>query len=146
MRQHHVHIKDEHGVRKPLTHCRVKDDPNKCKGRYPRTAETKALKEPAVICRGLARQCDLPVKGARNAIGSMKGFRGEENLNASCPALLVSARCNSDVQVPYRIPITPETHCSQLCDRDDCCDMNDADVVFAAQVSQDSQCGYACGH
>ena len=55
----------------------------------------------------------------------------------------MSLRCNSDVQVPYRIPITPATHNDELCDEDDCCDENDADLVYAAQVAQDSQCGYA---
>ena len=41
------------------------------------------------------------------------------------------------------MPITAATHNSELCDMDDCCDENDADLVFAAQVAQDSQCGYA---
>ena len=90
--------------------------------------------------------CDLPVKGARNAIGSIKGMRNDDNLNGSAPALLVALRCNSDVSVPYRIPVTTETHCDHLCERSDCCDVKDADIVYAAQVAQDSQCGYACDY
>ena len=143
LRQHHVHIKGDDGVRKPLTHCKCKDDPKKCKSRYPRDGEARTLKQPAVVCRGIAEQCDLPTKGARNAIGSMKGERNEEWVNQTHPALLVSMRCNSDVQVPYRIPITPATHNDELCVGDGCCDENDADLVYAAQVAQDSQCGYA---
>ena len=127
----------------PFTHCKCKDDPKKCKSRYPRDGEARTLKQPAVVCRGIAEQCDLPTKGARNAIGSMKGERNEEWVNGTHPACLVCLRCNSDVQVPYRIPITPATHNYELCVGDGCCDENGADLVYAAQVAQDSQCGYA---
>ena len=52
-RQHHVHIVDQHGERQPLTHCRRKEDPKKCKANFPKTGEL-VLTEPAVVCKGLA--------------------------------------------------------------------------------------------
>ena len=70
-RQHHVHIPDEEGNRKPLTHCKRKDGPRKCKANFPKSGEM-CLTQPAVICRGLAAKCDLPVKGARNAFGLLE--------------------------------------------------------------------------
>ena len=129
-----------------LTHCKFKDDPKRCKSRYPKTDEAATLTRPALICHGLAKQCDLPVKGARSLLGAIRGRRNDEWLNGSHPALLVSLRCNSDVQVPYRFPITPHTHADELCGRSDCCGDDDAAVVYAAQVAQDSQCGYACDY
>ena len=96
-RQHHVHIPDEEGNRKPLTHCKRKDDPMKCKANFPKTGEL-CLTQAAVICKGLAAKCDLPVKGARNALGCLKARRNDEWQNASNTALLVALRCNSDVK------------------------------------------------
>ena len=48
--------------------------------------------------------------------------------------------------MPYRLPITPHTHATDLCSREDCCGDDDADIVFAAQVAQNSQCGYSCDY
>ena len=79
-------------------------------------------------------------------LGAIKGRRNDEWLNGSHPALLVSLRCNSDVQVPYRFPITAHTHANELCSLSECCGDDDAAIVFAAQVAQDSQCGYACDY
>ena len=37
MKQHHVHTLNSKGERVPLTHCRRTDNPNKCRGDFPRT-------------------------------------------------------------------------------------------------------------
>jgi len=43
----------------------------------------------------------------------------EPNLNGTHPALLAALRCNSDVQPPYRFPLTPLTHSDVIC-KDEC--------------------------
>lgn len=144
-RQHHVHVMGDDGERKPLTHCRRKDDPTKCKANFPRTGEL-CLTQPAVICRGLASKCGLPAKGARNVLGCIKGRRNDEWLNGTHPAMSVALRCNSDVQLPYRLPITEESHADTLCSCLAQHGVDDADMVFGAQVAQDSQVGYCCDY
>jgi hypothetical protein len=53
------------------------------------------------------------------------------------------SRCNSDVQLPYRFPITAETHDDTLCG-EACVNSCDPDVILnAAQTSQDAQAGYS---
>jgi len=109
-RQHHVHIPDDTGARQPLTHCPRSDNPTECKAGYPNTTEAKLLTEPVVVCHGIAKTACLPVTGARNALGRLLGTRNDEWLNGTHPAMLAAFRCNSDVSVPYRLPITEDTH------------------------------------
>lgn len=58
------------------------------------------------LCYGLLRRMGLQVTGRRSKIGAMHGPMNHESLNGAHPALLVAQRCNSDVQLPYRFPIT----------------------------------------
>ena len=68
-----------------------------------------------------------------------------ESLNATMPAMLAVQQFNSDVQLPYRLPMCPETH-SAAC-RENCLEGADADnIVEAAQFAQDAQAGYACDY
>ena len=60
--------------------------------------------------RGLAEDMDMPVKGKRSALGRLWGPCNDPNLNGNHPALLAALRCNGDVQVPYRFPITDDLH------------------------------------
>ena len=71
----------------------------------------------------------------------------EANTNGTHPAMLASQQCNSDVQLPYRLPLTAEPH-SVLCPRgQECLEKYDmAAVVKATQVAQDAQVGYACDY
>ena len=54
----------------------------------------------------------------------------------------------TDVQSPFRFPITPETHSRQCKSMQTCCSAKalHRDVVEAAQAAQDAQCGYACDY
>ena len=54
--------------------------------------------------------------------------------------------CNSDTQLPYRLPICEETHCNDLC-KMQCVDkVSRKEIIEAAQISQDAQAGYACDY
>ncbi|CAJ1350578.1 unnamed protein product, partial [Effrenium voratum] len=74
----------------------------------------------ALVCRGLAEQLDLPVKGKRSSLGLQWGPVNDPNLNGNRPALLAALRCNGDLQVPYRFPVTKETHDDALCQEEAC--------------------------
>ena len=66
-----------------------------------------------------------------------------ESLNATHPGMLAAHRFNSDVQLPYRFPVTQEIH---ACEGDCCDNVNEEAIVNAAQVCQDAQAGYACDY
>ena len=71
----------------------------------------------------------------------------EPNINGSHPAMLATQQCNSDVQLPYRLPLTTTTH-SDLCPLGEQClqSYDEGDVVKACQLAQDAQAGYACDY
>ena len=57
--------------------------------------------------------------------------------------MLAAHGFNSDVQLPYRLPITAHTY---SCDGACLTDTNNDDMVMAAQFAQDAQAGYACDY
>ena len=57
--------------------------------------------------------------------------------------MLAGLRCNSDVQLPYRLPIIESTHC---CNDPKCLDFKEKDLIEATQIAQDAQAGYACDY
>eukprot|EP00971_Amphidinium_carterae_P183692 3646435-Amphidinium_carterae.4 len=147
-KQHHVHLPtDPHGERQPLAHCRDLRDPKKCKSGFPRTKWTTEM--PLLICKGIAECMEMPVKGKKSMLGLIWGPVNDPNLNGTHPALLASLRCNSDVQVPYRFPITDVTHNSLHCPAPNTCIHHGAqikDVAREAQRTQTAQAGYACDY
>ncbi len=107
-KQHHIHLPNEQGVRVPLGHCRRKDNPKLCKSDYPRTAWL--IDRAVVLCTGLIKQMGMALTGRRCQLGALHGPMNEENLNGTHPAMLAAQRCNSDVQLPYRLPVCEATH------------------------------------
>ena len=83
--------------------------------------------------------------GQRNALGSLHGPRNCGWLNGTHPLLTSLLRCNSDVQVLYRLPICPETH-SKFCATPDAClnelATSNTTIEIALQLAQDSAIGY----
>ncbi|CAE7884687.1 unnamed protein product, partial [Symbiodinium sp. KB8] len=134
LKQHHVHLsKKTGGPRLPLDHCRDKKDSTKCKAGFPRDEGT------TLMCKGLAEEMGMPVKGKRSALGRLWGPCNDPNLNRNHPALLAALRCNGDVQVPHRFPITEDLH--------DCPAQNSLrEMTQQAQVNQAAQAGYACNY
>ena len=98
-----------------------------------------------VLCKGLLDIMGLPSTGRRNRVGSLFGPRTEEYLNGSHPAMLAVQGNNSDVQLPYRFPVTAETHCSACVET--CIDsIAESKIIESVQVAQDAQAGYACDY
>ena len=56
--------------------------------------------------------------------------------------LLVAMRFNSDVQLPYRMPISAQTHADDCCDNPNCVDDVDEDeIIDSCQNAQNAQPG-----
>lgn len=109
MRQNHVHlVNPDTGKREPLAACRSKENPNLCKSNYPRN--NWLVQEPVVLCAGLLKQMGLHTHGRKCQLGGLHGPMSHECLNATHSAMLAALRCNSDVQLPYRLPIIESTH------------------------------------
>ena len=92
----------------PLTHCRRSDNPTLCKADFPRS--TWLTETPLVLCPGEMKNRNIPCSGKKNRVGMLFGPRNDENLNGTCPAFmsgLPGLGCNTDVQLPYRMVITP---------------------------------------
>ena len=143
-KQHHVHIADSKGIRQPLHHCKDPKDPTKCKAHFPRTEWL--TEKPILICPSLAKEKDMPHKGKRSMVGLPWGPCNDPNLNGNHPALLSALRCNGDVQLPFRFPITEDTHNHKLC-REKCHEqMTLEQLVRDAQITQAAQAGYACDY
>ena len=146
LKQHHVHIWDEakqdYVV---LEHCKSKDKKNECKSHFPRTKWL--ISKCVVLCSGLLQLMEMPATGRKNLTGSLHGPMNEPNINGTHPAMLATQQCNSDVQLPYRLPLTAATH-SALCPLGDKClqTYNESEVVKACQLAQDAQAGYACDY
>ena len=143
-KQHHVHMADKAGVRRPLNHCKDPKDPTKCKAHFPR--DKWLTDTPLLICPGVAQARDMPWKGKRSMVGMPWGPCNDPNLNGSHPALLAALRSNCDVQLPYRFPITPDTHSSTECEEDCDSEMPIWQLVKEAQTNQAAQAGYACDY
>ena len=111
LKQHHVHLPNDKGERVPLTHCRRPDNPNKCKGDFPRTHWL--ILKAVVLCKGLLQRMGMAACGRRSKLGSLHGPMNHESLNGTSPAMLAVQQFNSDVQLPYRLPICQETHSAE---------------------------------
>ena len=141
LKQNHVHLPSgPNGERMPLRHCQDTKNPAKCKSGFPRTSWL--TDKPFVICPGVAERRDMPHKGKKSMVGLCWGPCNDPNLNGTHPAFLAAQRCNSDVQLPYRFPITPATHDGSQCP--DACHntMPIQALIREAQINQAAQVGY----
>ena len=85
----------------------------------------------------------MPSSGRRNKIGSLHGPMNNEWLNGTQPALLAAHGSNSDVQLPYRLPVCEHTmSCDGVC----LPTIDEEEMVLASQLAQDAQAGYACDY
>ena len=97
-----------------------------------------------MLCAGLLKQMGLHCRGRKCQLGALHGPMCHECLNATHSAMLAALRCNSDVQLPYRLPIIKDkTH---FCDDPSCLDVSEKELIEATQVAQDAQAGYACDY
>ena len=148
LRQNHVHVWNEHkGMRMPLTHCQSPDNVMKCKAHYPRT--TWLVDESLVLCKGFLQDRHMPWTGKKNLQGALHGPMNEESLNGCMPAMLAGCpglNFNNDVQIPYRFPIMEETHASSVCCKPCWKDVDENEMILAAQTQQNAQAGYAADY
>ena len=128
-----------------LEHCRRKDKKDECKSNFPRTFWL--IEEAVVLCQGLIRRMGMALSGRRCQLGALHGPMNEANQNGTHSAMLAAQTCNSDVQLPYRLPLCSLTH-SKLCDTPESClnGVDEVKIVEACQLSQDAQAGYACDY
>ena len=143
-KQNHVHTMNSKGERVPLAHCRRADNAMKCKSDFPRTLWI--IRKAVVLCKGLMKMMGMQLGGRRNRMGSLHGPRNEENINGTHPALSALLQTNSDVQLPYRFAITPDTHADSYCSEMCFADANSNQVLQAFQCCQDAQIGYTCDY
>ena len=129
-----------------MTHCRRADSPKLCEADFPRTLWL--ARQPVVLWQGLLRKMNLPIGGRRNQLGSLHGPMNEENLNGTHPALLAAeGSFNSDVQLPYRLPVCVASHApSDLCDCGCPAQHDENEVIEGTQIAEDAQAGYACDY
>ena len=89
----------------------------------------------------------MPFGGRRSKLGSMHGPMNHAYLNGTHPAMLVAMRFNSDVQLPYRLPVSSETHADDCCDNPKCVgDVDEDEIIDSCQNAQNAQAGYACDY
>ena len=139
LKQHHVHLPDPiTGERAPQAGCLKADNPRDCKSGFPRDAEV--TDEAAVMCPCRLQARDMPASGRKNCICTLQGPRDEAYLNGTHPAILAFGRCNSDVQLPYRLPYACDVCASPTDSREL------QEIVTAAQRAQDAQTGYCCDY
>ena len=63
-----------------------------------------------LVCRGVAALLKLKTSGRRNMLGSIAPRRGDAYFASTAALLAIATRSNSNVQIPYRLPITERTH------------------------------------
>ena len=144
-KQHHVHLpQGPKGERMPLAHCRDPNDPSRCKSGFPR--DSWLTEEPVLVCPGVAARMGMPYKGKRSMLGLPWGPCNNANVNGNHPAMLAALRCNGDVQVPYRFPITEATHSGHACQEDCHTKTSLRALARDAQITQAAQTGYQCDY
>ena len=95
----------------------------------------------------MAQRMGMACSCRRNKLGSLHGPQNDESLNGTHPVLLAALQCNSDVQLPYRLPICEATHADEDRYALKCFELaSSKSIVEAAQAAQDAQAGYACDY
>ena len=142
-RQEHIHPRNADGVRRPLAACRRKDKPHECKHGFMK--DHLIASQPRPLCRELAERCSLPSKGRRNAVGSIEPSRNSGSINGTVPAIAVATGDNNDNEIPYRLPITEQTH-EASCDGNCHNEQSLEDIALVVESSQAAQVGYHCDY
>ncbi len=123
--------------------CRSKDKPDQCKHGFMK--DHLLDDRPRLLCRGLAEALSLPSKGRRNAVGSIEGSRNSGSINGSVPAMSVGTGDNNDIKIPYRLPITQQSHdveCDGNCPEEQPLE----ELIVAVEACQSAQVGYHCDY
>ena len=122
-----------------------------CKADFPKS--NVLTEKTVVICRGMARQFKLRVRGRRNALGLWQGARTDIWQSGTTPSFAVHFGSNSHTMPNYRVPLTPTIHdavCScPACQQQPQEMMSKLTVKTVAKIAQRVQrecTGYYCGY
>ena len=72
--------------------------------------QPKVSDRPRVVCPGIAKLLDLPITGRRDMSGAITPSRHDEYCSGTSGVVAAVVESNTDVQCPYRVPLTTETH------------------------------------
>lgn len=151
MKQNHVHKWSAKKQRfEPLDHCKRTDKPHLCKSDFPRT--TWMIDKSVVLCPGLLEKLNMPARGQRHYLGAFHGPLNCPSLNGTSPAISIATcvlggACNTDFQIPYRLPPLPEIHANDHCQEPTCTLIFDLqrhtrNMINITRRSQSMQIGY----
>jgi len=160
--QHHVHKRDKDGNYQPLNTCKPKSKKKKkanqvmpskcfCKADFPKS--NVLTKKTVLVCYGMAKKFNLPVRGRRNALGLWQGQRSDEWQSGTTPSFAVHFGSNSHTMPNYRLPPTLGVH-AHLCEDARCKEHAEAMIqkltakklAKIAQRVQRESTGYYCGY
>ena len=142
--QHHWHFKDEEGKRQPLPYCRHKHSKGKhnkeckCRQGFPKKVHPQVSSRPRVVCPGIAKLLDLPVTGRRDMTGAIAPSREDEYCSGTSAAVASVMESNTDVQCPYRLPLTAHTHDTE-CTAKNCISVDKASLKKLCRKVQRTQ-------
>ena len=145
--QNHIHpwwnnAEQKHTL---LSGCRSSHNPNECRSGFP--MDKLCSPHCLFICPQVVEERNLVRYGRRGQVGGFLPARNESWLNAAAKSLVGFTGFNVDVKVPYRLPLTRETHepeCSNphcLVDDDDI-----ATMISDIQYNQTQQDLYFGGY
>ena len=146
---HHIHRRlpgdlDKDGARYPMPYCKSHTNALECSKEYPRMLYNfdGCARSGAAVCSGLVKRYGFKGSGRRCMLGAIVTGRKNEWLNGSHPVLLANLPFNSDVLVPYRLPLMPQTH-STRCELEGCLEIHSvSDIMKVLEQSMRDQIGY----
>ena len=148
--QHHWHKREDKGERKSLPYCTPQTKQTKkgglCKQGFPRKVASLERQCARVVCRGVASELNLKTSGTRNMLGSISSARTDEWFAPTSAILSCVCRSNTNVQCPYRLPITEATH-DPWCQRPHCIKAcNNKQICRNTQKAMKQMSGYFGGY
>ena len=118
--QHHWHVLTKEGERIPTSYCKPQRGNKQdciCKRGFPKhvikdkTGQiVKSKYRERVVCHGVALEMKLRCTGRRNALGMVLGKRHCEWYSGTSSILAELFLSNTDIQLPYRVPLNAITH------------------------------------
>jgi hypothetical protein len=107
---HHIHpLNPTTGERRVLNACKPKSSKeNICRGGFPQ--DNEMTEDPLLVCRCIAKDKELPLRGTRSYLGGILSGRNWSMLNAGPRALVAFMGDNADIKFTHKYPILEETH------------------------------------
>ena len=110
--QHHWHSLDDTGNRVPMKYSAVKrkrgtkKSDKICKMRYPRPLNSSIRS----IRKGSCKEFEGRCSGRRSMLGTIAPIRTDNWFAETSAVLSAIVNANTNMQVPYKIPLTERTH------------------------------------